>query len=348
MLYADREAHARDVCTRLLHSPPAGCYASAIRVLKEENNVGGCNVGMPLPIAVQRRVFCVTQKNFTGTISQLSLGVDPTYQVRATALFFNTGSAEVIGARSADCMRMFNHRLVERLHEAGYTNARLQFLSLDNKVASGHIGYPVALERVHNNLPSFQTHYMPAKFPGCICAYHDNARGIFITMLVFEEGKVMALGIEDIEAANCVFISLVTMCAQFRIPPGAIRQRHKSSERVARLENEQAQGGGRGAFARAKAIGKRVTQFLDSNRGRLGDTEFQTTLKRRIDELVSAMPAPKRVVARTADDGLDGELDEDELLESGVLPSAQGPWHDTAVSRLVPGFRGHEGALTCE
>lgn len=295
------EEYARAVCARLLHSPPAGCYASSILVLKEENNVGGSNVCMPLPLDVQQRVFDVTVKNFTGTIRQLSLGVTPEYQIRATGLFFSTGSLEVIGARSADAMRRFNQCLRDRLEEFGYS-PRIVYLSLDNKVASGQLGFSVALERMHENLPGFDTTYLPDKFPGCICAYFDFVRAEFITFLVFEEGKVMALGIENIDAANRVFIRLVTMCEQFRVAPTSIRQRRKSLERVARLENEQQRGRKKGEFRDAKKIGKRVTEFLDANRSRMHDTAFQASLKRTIAELVRSatvetktLPAAKRM-----------------------------------------------------
>ena len=199
-----------------LQSPPAGAYAGNTAVLHETNNVGGTNVCMPLPLELLVALFNVTRKDFTGLIRQLSAGSEPRYATNATALFFTPGSIEIMGARSADSVRVFIHLICRVLRANGHA-PYAAYTSIDNKVVSGNLGFPVQLHLIHNNLPGFATSYSPRVFPGLVCTYQDETRVVTIT--IFDTGRIMALGISDMLIVNSIYMELVAAATSFRTPP---------------------------------------------------------------------------------------------------------------------------------
>lgn len=305
---------AQRVVAQYFRSPPAGPYASDAPVLKGENNVGGANIGIPLPQAVQRELLEVTEKDFTGNIRQLQVGENPQYAGNATSLTFNTGSIEVMGARSPDLVRIVIHKLCEHFERCGL-EPDICYMSIDNKVTSGSLGYCVAMERMHRSLPGFETMYVPEDFPGIVCTYqHPNRR--VVTFLVFEKGRVMALGIEDMYEASEIFLRLRMMCKDFERDATSIQARNASAERCARLMNEERKRGpGRGVMARSKKIDNAVKEFLEENRDRMDDTDFAARLSKHLEGLVEkvADDAPASGARKRAKvaDGDTSEHDED-------------------------------------
>lgn len=275
-------AAAHKIVAERFKPTPAGPYAGDIRVLMEVNNVGGANIGMTLTAEVQRAVMQVTVKEFTGNIRQLASGENPEFAGHATGLFFRPGSIEVMGARSPDLVRLLIHQICRRLREFGYSPS-IVFMSIDNRVTTGNLGSYVALERVNDNLPGFSTKYDPTCFPGVICTYTDTHK--VVTFLVFENGKVMGLGINDLYTANLIYLTLVAVIQRYRADSSLEHQRNKSFERKARKDNEAVARVGRGMYARAQAIGLEVQQFLEANRSSIGTTDFAVTLKSKLNEI---------------------------------------------------------------
>lgn len=226
-------AHAHARVAALLRSPPAGPYASNVVMLRETNNVGGSNINMPLPLDLQKRIFGVTCKDFTGNARQLAIGTDPACQAGATALFFAPGSIQIMGARNKNVVAIIMHRICALLREWGHAPFIL-YMSIDNLVARGHVGFKIDLTRAHNALPGFATSYAPQSFPGLVCTYQDTVR--VVTFVMFKTGSVTALGIQDPRPVNAIYMQLLGMARQFEDVPtrtrGARRQGpHANSDR---------------------------------------------------------------------------------------------------------------------
>jgi TATA-box binding protein (TBP) (component of TFIID and TFIIIB) len=287
----DRElTAAHKLVAALFAPPPAGPYASDIRVLMQVNTVGGANVGMRLTSEVQREVLFVTEKEFTGTIRQLSNGEDPEYAGHITGLFFRPGSIEAMGGPSPEFVRLTIHQICRRLRLFGHSPS-IRYMSIDNRVTTGNLGSYVALERLQGNLPGFSTKYDPECFPGVICTYVDTHR--VVTFLIFENGKVMGLGSNDLMKTNQIYLTLVAMIQSYLADSSLEHQRNKSLERKARKENEKKARLGRGVFAKAQAIALEVQQFLEANRAAAGTTEFALTLKSKLHEIASTVKVPE-------------------------------------------------------
>ena len=280
---SEEQVAAHRHVARALHSPAAGSFASQFAVLCEQNNVGGANLGLPLTLEIKRSLFYTTCKDFTGEIRQLGVGRDPRYEVSATGLFFTPGSVQIMGARSDDAVRIMIHKICQVLRENGHSPSIL-FLSIDNKVASGLLGCNIHLERLHRNLPGFSTVYEPDKFPGIICTY--QAEGRVVTFMVFENGKVMGLGIQDMLVANAIYIRLLAMVREFRAEENVEQRRNKSAERIARQRNVDRRSGAN-SIKRATCIAHAVQVMLEENIDRANDTSFALEMGARINAITS-------------------------------------------------------------
>lgn len=287
---------ARAHVAAALRSPAAGPFASEFAVLCEQNNVGGANLGLLLTPEIKRGIFCTTCKDFTGEIRQLAVGFSPRYEVSATGLFFTPGSVQIMGARSDDAVRLMIHKICQVLRAHGHA-PRILFLSVDNKVASGLLGCSIHLEWLHRNLPGFSTVYDPDKFPGIICTYQDAGR--VVTFMVFENGKVMGLGIQDMVVANSIYIQLLAMVREFRAKASVEPRRNKSTERIARQLNVDRRAGA-SSVKRATSIARAVQAMLEENQERANDTAFALEMGARIN----AITTKKR--AHDSDDDADG------------------------------------------
>lgn len=286
---------------------PAGPFAGAIRVLAEVNNVGGANIGLELDKPMLRQVMYVTTKRFTGSSRQLGCGELPDYQINATALHFKPGSVEIIGAPSAPAVRLFIHELVRRLRRHGYT-PRICWMSIDNKVVTGYVGQCVALERIEGRLPGFETEYAPGSFPGMICT-HQHVDGD-LTFMLFEDGKVVALGIRDMRQANELYLRFLAMMPGYGTDFVSKTQTNKSQERIARRASEQRQraasaGGDVVDYDTAMRISMRVQDYLAEARSLAQDTAHATTLRTEME----------RIIAEETQRGTKRPLDTDETYE---------------------------------
>ena len=291
---------------------PAGPYASKIAVLSEVNNVGGANIGMNLSAAVLAEVLQVTTTRFTGSSRQLSCGELIQHQINGTGLHFGPGSIQIIGAPSASAVRIFIHELVRRFRSFGY-HPTICWMSIDNKVVNGKVGHCVALERVEDQLPGFETDYNPKKFPGVICTYQDAIDGD-LTFMLFECGNVVALGINDMNRANRIYLRFVAMMPAFKTDIVRKTQTNKSQERVARRATEQQQRGDDDGdeYDVAFRISMRVKDYLDERPALINDTSHARSLKSEIERIVAeekAAPSSSRKRLFADDDDEEEEKD---------------------------------------
>jgi len=295
--YTDEdEALAAERIERLLHSPPAGSYASSYSLLVEENSVGGTNMGCRLDLRAMLEAFPeVVIKKFTGLIVRVGVQIGSA-TVEATALCFEPGSIVVIGARNSEHMRLTMDTLADLLRACGH-DVRMSYISLDNKVAGGALGFFVRLEMLHGQLPGFETVYEPLLFPGvvCLCIQHD---GPPCTMVVFENGKVQVLGIDDVAMAQELFIVLCTLASPFAADGNTVRQDNKSKERDMRNRNQQAgrlrgrgRGGGGGGIKRGMKAAREIGDYLAQNRHLAHDTRFHQQARERLTAIMAAEAA---------------------------------------------------------
>jgi hypothetical protein len=140
--------------------------------------------------------------------------------------------------------------------------------------------------------------YCPKAFPGMICTYQDAQR--VMTIMLFQGGKIMALGVGDMYAANGILMQVVAMASQFRMDPAEQMRKIKSSDRIARQRNTDGDDvARRGTAARAKSIAQRVHALLELNRQRAADTDFAREMKALITGIVAdngAAPAKRPLV----------------------------------------------------
>lgn len=274
-------AHAHRRVASLLQPPPAGPYASNVAVLRESNNVGGSNINMQLPLELQKEVFDVTCKDFTGNTRQVALGTDANSQLNATVLFFEPGSIQIVGARSKSAIMLVIHRICEILRARGHSPFML-YVSIDNTVVRGNVGFKVNLARAHGALPGFDTTYSPAHFPGLVCTYQDTVR--VVTFVMFESGRVMALGIQDLMPVNAIYMQLIAMSHQFAADPVAGPRR--AQPRVDRTRVDQDR-----AIAKAISAAVRNRQIADP---------ALVTSEELLQQLATIASTARRGVKRTA------------------------------------------------
>lgn len=280
-------AHAHARVAALLRSPPAGPYASNVVMLRETNNVGGSNINMPLPLDLQKRMFDVTCKDFTGNARQLAIGTDPACQAGATALFFAPGSIQIMGARSKYVIAIMLHRICALLRECGHAPFIL-YMSVDNLVARGHVGFQIDLARAHNALPGFATSYAPLVFPGLVCTYQDTVR--VVTFVMFKSGSVMALGIQDLRPVNAIYLQLIGMARQFA-------QNTPTRVRGARRQAEQTRANSDREIA--KAISRAVESQLLCNPNMMSSDQ----LRQQLEQIASSAQPPRPGAKRPAPTG---------------------------------------------
>jgi TATA-box binding protein (TBP) (component of TFIID and TFIIIB) len=290
--YSDDDAAlAAERIERHLHSPPAGAYASAYSLLVEENSVGGTNMGCRLDLRAMLEAFPeVVIKKFTGLIVRVGVQIGAA-TVEATALCFEPGSIVIIGARNSEHMRLTMDTLADLLRACGH-DVRMSYISLDNKVAGGALGFFVRLEMLHDQLPGFETVYEPLLFPGVVCLY-IQPDGPPCTMVVFENGKVQVLGIDDVAVAQERFIVLCTLASQFAADGNTARQDNKSKERDMRNRNQQAgrlRGRG-GGLKRGMKAAREISEYLAQNRHLAHDTRFHQQARERLTAIMAAEAA---------------------------------------------------------
>jgi len=282
---------ARARVARLLRSPPAGPYASNISLVIETNNVGGSFLGMPLPPSLQSSLFNVTRKDFTGTIRQLALGYTPEYTIMSTTLFFTTGSVQVMGARSADAIRLVIHHICAVLRANGH-RPYIRYMSIDNKVVVANLGFHVDLKQMNGQLHGFATTLTPA-FPGLVCTYQSENR--VVTFMVFSSGSVMVLGIQDLTVVNKIYFRLVAMASQFRTAPQRARAHGRAGRTVTATAGRSVPRVNMREIA--GKISLAIQAALDTNHGAMTSPNLDGMLQDVVASVIGpAPPAPKRTV----------------------------------------------------
>ena len=274
---------ARRRVRRLLRSPPAGCYASAYTTLAEQNTVGGTFYDTELDLEKLLKAWkTLTTANFTGRVLRVGIQIGRKI-VNATALCFGPGSVQIMGSRNSEHMRLLLHMINDRFLACGYPS-EIKYISLDNKVAAGAFGFYVRLEELHMNIPKFLTYYCPSAFPGLVSVWNDPD-ATKCTMVVFENGKVQVLGIEDITIANERYKLLCIVAGQYKVDANIANQTNKSIQRDVCNRNRMQTLALMPAAIRGNAerksmkLGNFLYEYLQLNRHREQDTAFQQGLE---------------------------------------------------------------------
>lgn len=296
--------------------PPAGPFGSAIPLLRVENNVGGTHFCIEFTKPVQHLIV-LTRKHFNGDSGCLGMGDPDDASCRATSLVFSPGSVQIVGAPSHFVLKLLLHKLGDVLRASGY-KPHMLFVSIDNRVATGLLGFPVKLETMHDSIPDFVTSYTPELFPGMICMHQRHAQQMVFT--IFGGGKVTALGIQSLELAGELFLKLA-MLAKMHIASIVVeRQIGKSKRRAAQLLNEtaarEADGGRlRGVRAISKEIVETIRDFLAKNAHRQDDPDFLARQKEALDALIANIKARADMKRR--------RIVSEEILASGVITNTR-------------------------
>lgn len=285
-------AEAHEFIAAYFRPQLAGVYAGDVPLLRVENNVGGTRFCVRLPRATQKRLFTLTCKNFHGTCTRIGLSEELAGQsAHGSALIFEPGSVQVVGAPSMHMLRLLLHRIGDVLRNDGM-RPHMLFVSIDNRVATGNFGFPIALERMHGCIPDFLTSYYPNKFPGLICIHQPD--GQQFVMMLFESGKATALGLPSPRIANEIFLRMMCIASANKINASVAQQKRKSKERMARMTGEtnarevdSTRESRR--IAGAKRIGKAIAEYMEKNKHLRGTPDFERTMRADIDRLVAGL-----------------------------------------------------------
>lgn len=132
----------------------------------------------------------------------------------ATVLLFASGSAVIVGCRSASESRTSARRVARRIRRLGYP---VQFgpdaWRIHNLVASTTIPFPVRLEGMAFQLgDTGRVAYEPELFPGLI--YRMEAPRV--ALLIFVSGKVIITGAKSEEEVAAAHARIVPILEQYR------------------------------------------------------------------------------------------------------------------------------------
>lgn len=302
-------AEAHNFVRATMRPQEAGVFSSSVPLLAVENTVGGTQLCMVLPRALQQKVVALITKHFNGASACLGCGTPDDQELRATALIFEPGSVQFVGAPGVSALHLLIHKLCDTLRANGH-RPHILFVSIDNRVATGKIGFPIALERMYGSIDGFVTSYAPILFPGMICG--SQRPGEKIVMTLFEGGKVTALGITSLKVASEVFLQMAMMARMYEVAPAVNTQKRKSEARDARLTTETAacrMDKDRSARKRsvAKLVVKEMHRLLEQHADRANDPTLWREIQQSIDKMIrdAAPQAGKRRRLEPTPDTLD-------------------------------------------
>jgi len=309
----DRNA-VRAAVARSFRPQSAGMYAGDVPLLRVANVVGGTRLCVELDQQLKDHMFTLDTKQFHGSSARLVLGDLVAGRNVVTALIFRPGSMQIVGAQNATILQLALHRIADVLRAHG-RRPHMLFVSIDNCVATSGIDTEIALEQLVDCLYGYDTQYCPGVFPGLICL--PFKRGRAPAMMVFESGRMMALGVSSVEAANRTFLSFAAIARSHASGVAVSGQRSKSLERQARSYSEQhAQTIDATRRTRrrvsAQLIGKAVQDFMAETAELRRTPGYSAQLRAHLDRLVSdaTADAPGRRRQAAADDA-DDELADD-------------------------------------
>lgn len=192
------EEHDAAIAATII-DPPAGVYEGTTMAITPVNHVGGVSICCPLPQEkLLRTIPGLAPQQFTAVSVRIG-------HPEVTFLLFDGGNVRVTGAKSMSAFFLGIHQLRTFLASRGY-QARIANVSLDNIVGRCAIGHTLKVEAIEtailqNNSPLQGTGiYEPDLFSALI--YRIRLSNCKITITVFESGKIMVLGITNMEKAS--------------------------------------------------------------------------------------------------------------------------------------------------
>ena len=289
-----------------LHSPAAGRLASNRMEMRTANTVGGISIGVPMDAEATNRNFLANaKKDFTGRICQLSAG-NGSDVLYVSALIFVPGSIQFMGARTADAIRITAHEMVGRLRRNGLP-AEIRHFSIDNRVMTSSLEITVDLAGLHMNMPGYLTSYCPDLFPGLVCGSLSED---VVTFMIFEGGKVMALGVNDVERIKEKFWEIYAMAQCHKIDANVSKQSNKSHERSIRKASR-----GKPSDKENTIVADTMKAFIAQHRGQMHDTEFSQRMQDMVNEEIRKAIAANREKKKKEDQDL---LEAEALAKDGL------------------------------
>ncbi len=278
--------------------------------MRTANTVGGISIGHPMDAQATNANFLANaKKDFTGRIGQLSAGEGPDI-LYVSALIFVPGSIQFMGARTADAIRVTAHEMVGRLRRNGLP-AEICHFSIDNRVMTSSLEITVDLAGLHMNMPGYLTSYCPDLFPGLVCGSLSED---VVTFMIFEGGKVMALGVNDVERIKEKFWEIYAMAQRHKIDANVSKQSNKSHERSIRKASR-----GKPSDKENTIAADVMKGFIAKHRQRMQDTDFSQRMQELVNEEIrKAIAANREKKQKEAQDLLDAELLADAGGESAV------------------------------
>lgn len=129
---------------------------------------------------------------------------------KTTALVFENGKMQVLGARSLEDARLACRKFTRILQKMGYV-PRITNFTVQNMVANANSRMVIRLEGIyHDHYKSGLVHFEPELFPGLVFRMVDPK----VTALVFAKGKIVLLGAkkeEHIERAMQLLYPVLVM-----------------------------------------------------------------------------------------------------------------------------------------
>ena len=272
-----------------------GRYAVPIKLLSMTNAVVGISIRRSLAGGVLASVIPdVTIKNFTGSISRIGIHKRGKSQATLTALWFGPGSVEMIGVRNPDTARLAAQIIRHKFLAAGYPEASLGYISVDNIVCKGRLPHPIKLENLIGNVPGYVDTYDPESLPGMVLA--AKGRGTF---MLFHSGGISALGVSSIDEMQDEYVALAKVCLELaRDLPTGQKQTQQSVDRAAQKQNvitTQSEKQRAGNYKKSVRIMALVRDFNERNAAIRDSPEYKVLMDKMLaEEMLPKNKRPKK------------------------------------------------------
>lgn len=192
--------------TRAASSTPAALPIDGPRIT---NIVCGVNLNCRIDlktIALYARNAAYAPKRFQAVILRR---LDP----RATALVFQSGKMQVLGAKSVMDARLSARKFARMIQKLGF-NVKMSDFNVQNIVAHADIKCAVRLEGLHAK-HYLWTRFEPELFPGLV--YRIEQPDLRVSCLIFANGKMVVLGAKREEHIDQAIGLLYPVLKQFPV-----------------------------------------------------------------------------------------------------------------------------------
>ncbi|KAK3052862.1 hypothetical protein LTR09_005926 [Extremus antarcticus] len=144
--------------------------------------------GVNLNCRFELKTIALYGRNVTYYPKKFNAAIIRMREPKATALVFQTGKMQVLGAKSVDDAKLAARKFARMLQKMGFS-PRMEGFNVQNIVAVVDTKMIIRLEKLHHDHYVY-SRWEPELFPGLVYRFHESK----VKALVFTTGKVVLLG----------------------------------------------------------------------------------------------------------------------------------------------------------